>query len=382
MFRIPNANVKQIYSHVVSNPEGYNVISIKFPDNLGLIYDAVSRKISGCPLISGDLEITTILQDKNSSRIEIKSKFIVNPDPKDLWKNIEPPKDGIYYKNNTDRQYIQSNGFKIVAASRRGRSHEHNGSFRDDDFFVNCIGDSKWSILIVADGAGGSKNSRQGSRIAVKSIGEQLTQDMQNGLMNLLDRNIDIWEKDMAKAVENIKEPLNDVFKNASFAAVEKIEEEASKNNYLFKDFSTTVLAAIIKRDLNDTFIATFWVGDGAIAAFGPERKIRLMGSPDAGEFAGQTRFLDKNILNDQEFKKRCSIGKFSKITSIILMTDGVSDPYFETDAGLNDEAKWEKLWSEIDEKLNLDNPAESLLDWLNFFSVGHHDDRTIAVLC
>jgi len=381
LFRIPNANVKQEYYHIASDPEGLKVINIKFPDNLGLIYDTITKTVSGRPLFAGDLEINVTLQDKNNLFVSVKSKFIVNPDPKDLWKNIEPPIGGIYYKNNFDKKTIHSNGNSIIAASRRGRSHEHNGSFRDDDFYVNIIENTKWSILVVADGAGSSKNSREGSRIAANTIGEFIKKELQDGLINFLDENIMIWDEERSKAIENIKEPLNDIFKNAGSNAVSKIEEEASKNNLPYKDYSTTLLAAIVRRDHNETFIATLWVGDGAIAAYGPEQKVRLMGNPDAGEFAGQTRFLDRNILNDVEFKKRCSIGKFNNITSIMLMTDGVSDPYFETDAGLNDEDKWGKLWEEIYGYLKNSDPAESILDWLNFFSPGHHDDRTIALI-
>lgn len=380
-FSIPNANVSQDYLHIAIEPIDYKIINIKFPENIGISYFSEKKEILGCPKIAGDLEIEVILEDQNKKIHNIKSIFIINPDPRDLWKNIEPPDDENYYKNNFDKKLINQQNIKIIAASRRGRSHEHNGSFRDDDFYISNIENTKWNILLVADGAGSAKNSREGSRIASNSIGEFLKNELQNGLIDLLEKNIEIWDSNISQAVSNIKEPLNTIFKNATSEAIDKIEKEAKNNNSLCKDYSTTLLAAIVKRDLKETFIATFWVGDGAIAAYGPENKIRLMGNPDAGEFAGQTRFLDKNILNDIEFNKRCSIGKFNNITSVILMTDGVSDPYFETDAGLNDELKWKNLWEEVYKNLNHDDPAESLLKWLSFFSPGHHDDRTIALI-
>lgn len=62
------------------------------------------------------------------------------------------------------------------------------------------------------------------------------------------------------------------------------------------------------------------------------------MGTPDSGEYAGQTRFLDRTALNDQTaFGNRINIGLRSDVTSVILMTDGISDPRFETDNGLLD---------------------------------------------
>lgn len=62
-------------------------------------------------------------------------------------------------------------------------------------------------------------------------------------------------------------------------------------------------------------------------------------------------------------------------------MTDGVSDPFFETDNGLADATKWKKLWDEIEPKLKESNPEQALTDWLHFAVPGHHDDRTIALL-
>ena len=62
-------------------------------------------------------------------------------------------------------------------------------------------------------------------------------------------------------------------------------------------------------------------------------------------------------------------------------MTDGVSDPFFETDNGLADPARWDLLWNEIEAQLSDAAPEQRLLDWLHFFKPGHHDDRTIALL-
>ena len=68
-----------------------------------------------------------------------------------------------------------------------------------------------------------------------------------------------------------------------------------------------------------------------------------------------------------------------------MLMTDGVSDPMFETDANLNKIEKWNELYESITREVDLsDNNSESqfqLLKWLDFWSQGNHDDRTIAIL-
>ena len=67
-------------------------------------------------------------------------------------------------------------------------------------------------------------------------------------------------------------------------------------------------------------------------------------------------------------------------------MTDGVSDPKFETDANLQKPEMWDALWNDLQEggvELIDDNEKSQsqLLEWLNFWSKGNHDDRTIAIL-
>ena len=74
-------------------------------------------------------------------------------------------------------------------------------------------------------------------------------------------------------------------------------------------------------------------------------------------------------------------------------MTDGVSDPMFGTDANLNSIGQWNELWDKLqngfpeDEIPGVDFSAgnveskDQLLNWLNFWVPGEHDDRTIAIL-
>jgi hypothetical protein len=64
-----------------------------------------------------------------------------------------------------------------------------------------------------------------------------------------------------------------------------------------------------------------------------------------------------------------------------MLMTDGISDPRFETDNGLQDASKWDALWTEVAPALAAHDPGKALVEWMDFFTPGHHDDRTFALL-
>jgi hypothetical protein len=66
-------------------------------------------------------------------------------------------------------------------------------------------------------------------------------------------------------------------------------------------------------------------------------------------------------------------------------MTDGITDPIFETDNGLNLPKNWDGLWTKLQAEVPFENRDESVVDallqWMVFWSPGNHDDRTMVVL-
>ena len=119
----------------------------------------------------------------------------------------------------------------------------------------------------------------------------------------------------------------------------------------------------------------------------------KILGEPDEGEFGGQTRFVTmRDIFADAtSIYKRLRFELAPDFTALMLMTDGVSDAKFETDANLNNIEKWDALWNDIqgenEDKCKVeltDDNSESqyqLMQWLNFYTKSNHDDRTIAIL-
>ena len=382
---LPNAKVNQEYLEAVSaldtNGHAIAINDIEIDAACGLSFDAKSSHIQGLPLAAGSVSLKIKWTNSKGQPFFYTMNLIVIADPKSLWNNIEPPASAPYFKKNTDSLFISEHPVRIAAASRRGRSHEHNGSFRDDDFFIHADSASGWSTLIVADGAGSARFSRRGSEIATAEFGALILAATtgENGAQ--LTSQLERWDESH-EAQQSISAHFQKLFQEASVAAIKKIEAEAQSIPTSAKDYSTTLLVAVTKRVKARTFIVAFWVGDGVIAAYGPSGKVRIMGKPDGGEHAGQTVFLDARVVMDgPSFFKRITMGFFNDITSVLLMTDGVSDPRFETDCELSDASKWDALWSEISPLLFTQSPEQALLNWLEFYSPKHHDDRTIAVL-
>lgn len=380
-FNFANARVGAAYLSCIEScchtGEQVTIQEVKFSDDIGITFNPETQELSGTPTADGDYRLLIKWTTDGKAWYSTEALIIVNPDPRSLWKIIDPPADDKYFKTNTDNQMINENGVRIVAASRRGRSHEHVGTFRDDDFFIAHDVDSDWSIMIVADGAGSALNSRRGSKIASETAGNHLCRQMKGELGHQLKALIQDWQPESQKQVGPL---FSELYKNAAALAVKAIEIEAINMGQTTKSYSTTLLATVSIRFGDELFAAAFWMGDGAIAAYGPVGKVRLLGTPDSGEYAGQTRFLDNDAISDSSFNNRIMIGKWKDITHLILMTDGVSDPYFETDNGLLSAEKWDNLVNEILPYLQPDEAADKLTDWLSFFSPGNHDDRTIAI--
>lgn len=354
--------------------------AIDFPEALGISFDPESRCLVGMPIKSGNFTLV-VHWSVNAIRYHNDVLLIINPDPRSLWQINEPPADSPYPKAHIDSKLILEEGIRIAGASRRGRSHEHAGTFRDDDFYIHHDDQSQWNILIVADGAGSARYSREGSRIAINTVSHYLKSQLSEGNEAFRPHLAAIHQWNDNNAINQVGSFFAQLFRNAAQLAINNLKNEAIHINEPVKSFSTTLLATVSLRINDELFAASFWMGDGAIAAYGPAGKVRVLGIPDSGEYAGQTRFLDDSALNDTEFNRRIIIGKWKEISHLILMTDGVSDPVFETDNGLQDPNKWAALIDEISPCLaSPENADKALAEWLNFFSAGNHDDRTLVV--
>ncbi|HBQ9215686.1 MULTISPECIES: PP2C family serine/threonine-protein phosphatase [Klebsiella/Raoultella group] len=355
------------------------VTDIHFSQDIGLLFCKNEKRLKGTPAFSGNFDMTVKWSCPSHPDNEKKLLFIVNPDPKSLWKVIAPPTDAPFFKESVDHRNISSATVNIVGASRRGRSHEHAGTFRDDDFYINVSDESGWNVLLVADGAGSARFSREGSRIVADTVGNYLFSQLKAEKGHELKDRVLRWNSEDQRAVWDF---MNHHFRQAALLAVHNISSAAIMAQDKVKSFSTTLLATVTFREGSELFAASFWLGDGAIAAYGPVGKVRVLGAPDSGEYAGQTRFLDAEAVSDTGFSKRISIGKWNDVSHLVLMTDGVSDPWFETDNGLQNPMKWDTLMTELNPLLSVPDLASSqLVEWLNFFSPGNHDDRTIVVL-
>jgi hypothetical protein len=362
-------------------------------EDLGLGFEAAPGgiRVAGEPRTAGDHPLTIVYSLLKAGEVKAVGRkavtLTINPDPRSLWKEVEPDPGLPYRKEHTDRARVVG-GSVLLAASRRGRSHAQKGEFRDDDFRVEHVPDHDWYVLAVADGAGASRFSRQGALLACDAACEKVRPHLSDTLGDpFRDHLADYARTRGDGARRQIRGALYKSLGGAAHAAFRRVEKEAAERSAPIKEFATTLIVAICRRFDFGWFVGAFAVGDGGIAIYRREGEVVVLNRPDSGDFAGQTRFLTMpEIWADGEaILGRIHFEVVPELTAVVAMTDGVSDPKFQAEKDFFEAARWHELWDDLSagvrlEKGNAEADAQ-LLEWLSFWSTGNHDDRTIALL-
>jgi hypothetical protein len=328
---------------------------------------------------------------------EKEFKLVIVPAVDTLWRDEPVNWDQMpepRYRNedgSTDSAVLDGEEKHIVAASLRGRSHAQEGKPRDDAFrFATIHG---WQVLAVSDGAGSACYSREGARLACEKAVAVCCERLDNEPYR---DGFEAHIKALSAIPDetNKRKPVGDslytLLCHAANQARQAIAQEAALQGKEVRTYAATLLLCVAKHFPFGWFVGSFWVGDGAIALYRRDttpHTVYLMGEPDEGEYGGQTRFLTMSeVFSDASaLYRRLRFRLVDDFSALFLMTDGVSDPKFETTNNLKNAEKWDALWDELTAADALTNTAESeqaLLEWIGFPSPGNHDDRTLLVLC
>lgn len=400
---LPNAVSRKHYEYRFDLSRFPNICirEIRNLDKAGLSFDAASAKISGIPssALSVDLQLSFTCGQGEDQVEDIKIiPFSVNADPKDLWLNKPSNKNDLYAKADSDKYAGPFLDKRIAVASQRGRSHAHEGAFRDDHFYV-CKLPLGWEIIAVADGAGSAKFSRQGSKIATTFIAESFHDETL--LAELSERCSDYFNAAVSNTPETAAAAEDPALKHKSsiinilYKQVRnlhtKLIEFAQQEAIQLKDLNTTLIFALTGKFDNGYTVLTFGVGDCPVNIItGNPVEVKLLNQLDIGEFGGGTRFVTMPEIFTNDIASRFAINRFEDFSRLVLMTDGVYDPKFVTENKLEDKAAWDTFFADLDGQnednarvdfLRNDGIEDQLLSWLNFWSKGNHDDRTLAII-
>lgn len=371
--------------------------------------------LEGTPTQTLRGQVELIVEIAKTPLAPIALPLIVHPDIWSLWKILPSPSGPYPVEDEISfAAPFPGDDRKIVlAASQRGRSHEHYGKFRDDAFAVNLDAFDGWSFLAVADGAGSARFSRQGAKIACETVVAKLATRFQEAFRqgNLREPFLDALRSSAPDAstasLDGAQVPpqLVGVFHQTLWETFMQIAAERDAFNQALpsgekpaqlRDFYTTLLCCAVKKypNKNRWTILSYWVGDGCLAIYAPNgRPVPLpLGLPDGGEFAGQTRFFtSKEEIALEPIQRRFRAAILDDFDALVMATDGVADPYFEIARDLEDPERWRQFWNlrgpdelfqgVFDSDVAPKKRAERLLKGLRFKVQDNHDDRTILLL-
>jgi serine/threonine protein phosphatase PrpC len=399
--RILNATVGKSYEAKFDfdklNWKDIKVFEFKGLKEVGLYYDETTRQITGIPNKSGDIKFTLRFkldgQQDDAAFNEKIIGLIINPDPKTLWKNLDSDKQDPYWKEDNVTVLSRFNDRNILVSSKRGRSHANVGSFREDDFAFGDL-ENGWSIAIVADGAGSAKFSRKGSALACQSLldyfkGAQV-------ITSLAEFDVLVQEHNTQRSETTQKKVNYFLYNNLGkgvFHVHKTLEEFGTKVGIGLKDLSTTLIFTLIKKYDIGYALLSFGVGDCPMAVLNRKMsKVILLNWIDVGEFGGGTRFVTMpEIFKNEKFATRFGFQLVDDFSYLILMSDGIYDPKFVVEANLSNIKKWQDFIDDLqgknEDKATVDLRSDNvdierqLSEWMDFWSPGNHDDRTIAIV-
>jgi serine/threonine protein phosphatase PrpC len=389
--RLPNANAGRPYDTdvVACLPVGIRARIIPpLPEGLRM---EPSGRLVGTPEQAGEYRIRWEQGEDGSSGALL---LTVNADPRALWQDKPSDRTDRYWKPDTDRASRESTVARAIVASVRGRSHAHVGSFRDDDFALHfpteAEGPHGWHVLVVADGAGSAKYSRRGSQLACEVVTKHLVETLQapkgQDVAELVERSLHATEQD--KSDSGFWSPrLYNTLVPAVAKAQSVVGAEAAAMGAAKKDFHTTLLLAVIRRTTAGAwFVGTYWIGDGAIGMWDDNWTApKVFGETDSGEFAGETTFLTHEDFNKTDVvNRRLRYSIVPSFSYLALMTDGISDAKFDAETKLKSPDVWRAFTADLStatEGMPLADMSDAqLLEWMQFWSQGNHDDRTLLL--
>lgn len=291
------------------------------------------------------------------------SKIVKDSPKQSKWEIREPEDrtDPVEHEKFVKTR-LGDKGHLLLAASIRGKSHEHHGRWREDAFYFDSAGD--FTIMAASDGAGSCALSRIGAEIASR--------------VSVLSAR-DYINRHLSEPVSHFSEQmifsLEECLKNSVTASIASIKYEADKRQTDTESLSATLILLLHAFTGSKHLIASIQVGDGAVAVFTSAKDVAVLGKADYGEYAGESVFIAspkiKETLGD-----RVNVLRTKDVKYIAMMTDGIADDYFP----LSESLKHFFAQMETD-VLNSRNPLDALKKWIRYEKVGSYDDRTLLIL-
>lgn len=362
----------------------------------GLYWDAERGLITGVPTGPGDVKVKLLFKVEGEAADapfhERSFLLIINPDPKSLWKDLPSDTADPYWKEDNVTTFAPLGDRHILASSKRGRAHANVGSFREDHFAFRSL-EGGWNIVVVSDGAGSAKVSRKGSQMACNGLVEHFAQRGSVEERAQFDELLNAKGSGGEDTHKKINLFVYNHLGKAVFAVHKSLDAFAKEVGISLKDLNCTLVFTLFKKYESGYALLSFGVGDCPMAVIYRDlSEVELLNWLDVGEFGGGTRFITMpEIFSSDKFATRFNFKLVPDFGYLMLMSDGIYDPKFVVEAALPDVKRWKAFFEDLGGKnedgvgvdLRPDNSDKEaqLSRWMDFWSPGNHDDRTLVLV-
>jgi serine/threonine protein phosphatase PrpC/PAS domain-containing protein len=273
-------------------------------------------------------------------------------------------------------------GWSLIGATRRGRTHAHAGTHRDDAF--RWAVEKNFTIVCVADGAGSHKYSRIGAETICRYVCEHLSARLKNSSFR---KRVEANRLDS----EQLKSAVGDQMTEVIWEGCLNLVEIARKVKCDQKDFRCTFLLAVHGAWAGSELILTNQIGDGFIIALGKDGQCEKYGTSDSGDFSGEVScFVPDRDVENKANEIKCVPA--SGIEALLLCSDGIEDPFFPIEKkartifcqlydGVKQKLSEFEKQSLHDRVVGEGGDYRLLEEWLGFEKRGENDDRTLVML-
>ena len=221
-----------------------------------------------------------------------------------------------------------SGPWSVTGATRRGRMHAHQGSFREDAMAFRT--DSCFSLFCVCDGAGSSSYSRVGSELTArkycKIVGDQLkkVESVLRGLSR------DELHKQLRRMMLFSMVGADHYTESPSLSIPQLVQMMARALKVEPKEFRCTILTVLLYHHHDGDVFLFGNVGDGFMAALKKNGEAIRIGGSHSGSYSGEVVcFVPDPGVNSyyQSSIEKIAPLPAEEVEAVLICTDGVEDP-------------------------------------------------------
>jgi hypothetical protein len=243
----------------------------------------------------------------------------------------------------------------VVGASVQGTSHIKIPLPCQDAHAYKAIHDS---ILVaaVADGLGSAMYAQAGAQLAAA-------------------RAVTFVEQALTAAVPSDEAAWIQLARDCFLSACARLEEEALKNQAVLRDYSTTLILAILTSD----WLITGHIGDGATVASLEDGSLVLVSQAQNEEYVNVTFPLTMpDMIHIAEFKA-CPM----RVKALALMSDGMQQVSIHTADNTPHPPFFEPLFRQLPGVKDMHKASQNLAEFMASDQICAHtdDDKTLLLI-